>query len=370
MPKGIISEDAGSNDRLRKDILAWIRLNKFSERYDKDAGSKDIIVATPYTKFVEKMPVIYVQSKRQYINLEDALKSALNPAYATNRQELPPLANAEKLIIVTENPEKYALKGIRIERISTNGQAVSQPIELDPNLKEYIYSFFSQLSLISPTLLTRVDNPKALLDHIMKKVQDTELVRIGEKMHEAMENIAKGKMPSEGIDDYELIKPLVENAKGELEKLKEEGYSIKCAEKEVSTKFNNVIHGFDWNIDVAGQIDAILEHKDGSVLLLDYKTGETKAYAKEYTEQLELYRRIYAAEYKIPTEKVKIAILYVGLRGTFDKLENAKAELYVPNNEEIADAGERIEEKAKKLFAYYKDPGLFIKVLSKNNKGN
>jgi DNA helicase-2/ATP-dependent DNA helicase PcrA len=175
-------------------------------------------------------------------------------------------------------------------------------------LKSFVKNHFDSLEHISFSRMKE----KAydyLVESILKIQEPSDATNLGSQVHDIAENILRNEEYS--VD--EKAKPYVENLKGIIQEIKKEYPDMVAVEEEISDVPICDIIDTTEKMPFKGIIDAVFKNKD-SYLIVDWKTSASDSGSADYRQQLSVYQRIYALKHKIPVEKIKVAIGYVGLR--------------------------------------------------------
>ncbi len=375
------------------DFLAWLRLTDFSEQQERRHGTQEqaseIVVSTVYNRQAQGRlfsAVFVPETWQRKQSLADLIASAAIRLSASSANIsanietkldaiLAKLDEKGELIIVAKSPDGLGIRFAGLERRSAK-ETTPRPNRDLLYLKEiretqdYIRSFFADVKEgrkpLSFTLIAKADSTKDLLNQITGKVDWNEAIQTGKKVHEAIELLEKSGTytPDKDIEKY------IANAKIVKEVLKKKGYKQIAIEESEELLFENIRKQLGvpelpgWGkVGIIGVMDAIFE-KGNEYLILDYKTDATRnaKEEQEHSEQLALYRRIYAAKQGIKPEQISLAIAYIGLRGIFTENE-AGYSLVELSQQDISEAENRLRSKIQKIYAYSTNPEEFIKMI-------
>ena len=106
-----------------------------------------------------------------------------------------------------------------------------------------------------------------------------------------------------------------------VEKLVEEihqDYPLDVDAEEFITVSLSKLVNTDENIDFTWKLDAVFKNDDGEFLIVDWKTSKNDNYSSEYRQQLSSYKKAYLIKNNISSDKIKVAIGYIGLRKTIN----------------------------------------------------
>jgi DNA helicase II / ATP-dependent DNA helicase PcrA len=175
-------------------------------------------------------------------------------------------------------------------------------------LKGFVKSHFDGLEHISFSRM-KESAYDYLVDSILKLGEPSLATSMGTDVHEIAEKMLKGEKYS--VD--EKAKPYVENLKEIIQEIKARYPEVVAVEEEVNdVPLCSIIDTKD-TLPFKGVIDAVFRNKD-SYLIVDWKTSSNDNYSADYRQQLSVYQRIYSQKHKIPLDKIKVAIGYIGLR--------------------------------------------------------
>jgi hypothetical protein len=106
-----------------------------------------------------------------------------------------------------------------------------------------------------------------------------------------------------------------------------------------------------------GKIDAIFRNSDGEYFILDWKTDKDEGNAAKHRQQLETYKRVLSIKENIPSEKIKVGIGYIGLRG---KINTGKVNLSFDDKAPAKSAFETFSKRMNSFLAWQSSPDLFF----------
>ncbi|MEM3781606.1 MAG: PD-(D/E)XK nuclease family protein, partial [Candidatus Micrarchaeaceae archaeon] len=387
------STETGDLGAFIGELGAFILLTRVYSPYIKAATrSPEIIVTTPFDNFGTNFDtVIYVEAnsfekdRRRLKSAVEAIAEVVASLHGKQycvSEEKETLEKARAaLAAAREGGDFYHLrKHFQTRNIEAREPEMLWPEDL-PEIRleaaDAVRSYLIDMHKISFSLLYALDNPNKFVEaFVLNYEEPDELKELGSKTHELLKLVFEKGVENLSEQQKELLvklrKPL-ENAKKITETLKQEGFEQKTAEERVTVPFVEIeaLLGTgiaDWNASVIGAIDAVFEKNDGSIMILDFKTGETEKYADyDYDEQLTLYRMLYSKVHGVPLDKIKVAIAHIGLRGPLDSIENAGYSLKVLDESDLRRGEEKLKVDLQKAYRYHTQPDDFIKML-KNTK--
>ena len=170
-------------------------------------------------------------------------------------------------------------------------------------------------------------------------------------MHEIAEKMTLGETVE---PDAEAL-PYVENVNKILAELKAKGYSPIESEINIKIPLAQIIPTED-SILFNGKIDAIFKKND-EYLIVDWKTSKKDDDSAEYRQQLEIYKRVYSIHAKVPVEKIKVAIAYIGLRKT---INDGKIEYNLDDKQPAKTSFDTMQKKLQKFLEWKEDVNKFF----------
>jgi len=217
-------------------------------------------------------------------------------------------------------------------------------------LFDFVKRYFDSLDRISFSSL-----PENAYDYLVKYIlgimEYSPALARGSNLHKVAEKILKG-------EDYEAsteLIPLVENVKELVGVIRREYPEIFQTEEFFSIPINQITAS-DQQISFNGKIDAVFKN-DGQYLIVDWKTDRNNDYASKHRQQLESYKRSFCAIKGLGPETVKVAIGYVGLRGTINTGEiNAELDLKQPGRT----AFDTFMTRVQRILDWKANPKLFF----------
>ncbi|MEM3373927.1 MAG: PD-(D/E)XK nuclease family protein [Candidatus Woesearchaeota archaeon] len=177
-------------------------------------------------------------------------------------------------------------------------------------------------------------------------------------------NYAKRILNKEPFFCDEKIKPFVENTIILIEKIKEKYPLIEKVEYPFSYPLKDL--GFDSDLQFSGRIDAIFRNED-EYLIVDWKSNKSYENNSEYRQQLEAYKKVYSLKEKIPYEKIKVALGYVGLRTA---INTGKIDYYLDERQPQKTAFETLSKKINVILSWINNVDLFFEDFIKTKEDN
>ncbi|MEM3215681.1 MAG: PD-(D/E)XK nuclease family protein [Candidatus Micrarchaeaceae archaeon] len=377
-----------------EELGALILLTTTYNSYKKPGTERTkIFVSTPFSEFVSTAKenfdtVIYVGTKshKGLKNAVDVITEAIASLHDKQRsvdeaEELEnkirtALSNAGEKFVFVGNARRVAGTVVTTVREPEHEWPIELP-QLRLEVAEAAIEYLKQIDSVSFSLLNALDNLNSFIKNYVLGYRITdELIDIGTDVHMLLErmfngDLEKGRNPKidELIDKY--YKP-IENAKQIISELKQEGYEQTSAEEHVKTPFIEIDEQLnteikDWNPLVVGDIDAVFKGKDGAILIVDFKTGESNNDTRyNYDEQLALYRLLYAKTHAVPLEKIKVAVAHIGLRGPFEGIASAGYALNMISPDELKNAENKLKKHFLRIYELHKNPDTVVQLLGNN----
>jgi len=270
---------------------------------------------------------------------------------------------AEKSEIVLEadvedNADASELKR-KAYNLFVNGEYDKAKKALESNdawLFKFIEKHFKELDRISFSRL-ETDPYDYLLGNIILFSEYSSATNIGSEVHKIAEEILKGNE----VEVREELKPYIENIRNMWKQLKEEGYTLVETEYKMLIPLSQLIATQD-AIKFKGSTDAVLKKAD-EILLIDWKTSKNTGGGAEYRQQLETYKRLYSEDKKIPLDKIKVAICFIGLRKT---INDGNIDKEFDNKQPAKSAFETMTKKLEKFLEWKNNPKTFIEELTQS----
>ena len=290
----------------------------------------------------------------------------------------------EKLIIITDDKEKgkYYVENLSEIEIDSNVENViatkidsrlSEAFSLfiagrfedskklldkeDGWLEQFIINYFKHIDHLSYSSVTTKPY-QFLLKNVIKKPFVSDAAEFGSMVHNAIQSILQNETK---IDDYkDEVRKAVENGLNSIEELKKEypGLKFVSSEETCDMPLRSMIqYDDDDRLIFTGRIDTIFKHDDG-YLIVDYKTDKKSDDASEHKRQLSVYRRMYSKLKNIPEDKIKIAVIFLALRGS---VNTGKFDRSV--EKEKKNSFPTFEGHLRKVLEWRQDPHKFIQDL-------
>jgi len=371
-----------------KDIIKiMVYLRSSDLLVDESLTEKNLILTTVHkAKGKEYDNVIYIPSKtRNSQNFVDIIVEAILKSKGIDAKEeleeeslrinFVAFTRAKKrLYVLTDKPNDYMNEFAEQEELETeNYTTVDIPSELkkraynlfvnkefdkakealenkDAWLISFIENHFKNLEHISFSRLKK-DAYEYFTDNILKLQDSSPALSLGGKVHEIAEKMTIGETVEA---DAETL-PYVENVNKILAELKVEGYSPIESEINIKIPLAQIIPTED-RILFNGKIDAIFKKND-EYLIVDWKTSKKDDDSAEYRQQLEIYKRVYSIHAKVPVEKIKVAIAYIGLRKT---INDGKIEYDLDDKQPAKTSFDTMQKKLQKFLEWKVDVNKFF----------
>jgi DNA helicase-2/ATP-dependent DNA helicase PcrA len=354
---------------------------------------KQVIVTTVHkSKGKEYEAVIYIPTKtRDKSNFQDRTVEAILKAENIDaKEELEEEAlridfvaftrAKTKLCIVTDKVEDYlndyaeiatiaveAIESFDINERSKRAYSlfVNKEYEKAKKLLEndkswiipYIRNHFENLPHLSFSSLN--DNPYDYLIYNILKIKDfSSSMTLGSDVH----GIAKIMCEGNKCEVETLYKPYKENIDKMLIQIRKQYPELAEAEQELKIPLAKLIPTKD-EINFKGFIDAVFKNKKDEYLIIDWKTDKKDDKASHHRQQLEAYKRGFSIKKNIPTDKIKVAICFIGLRRT---INTGKIECMFDDKQPAKSAFDTFTKKANKILEWKKNPESFLKDLEDN----
>lgn len=227
----------------------------------------------------------------------------------------------------------------------------------DKWIKGFVSNHFKSLKHTSFSSL-----PESAYDYFVNDILNISEIsfatNLGSEVHDAAQKIVEGK---EFITSDET-KPFIENIKKILKQIRTEYPDTVNAEKRIKIPLSDL--GFDSSLEFKGYIDAIFKNKN-NYLIVDWKTDKKTDYAGTHRQQLEVYKRAFAAKENIPLENIKIAIAFIGLRTT---INTGIVSYELDTKQPAGSAFNTFAKRVQKLLNWIKDPDEFFKEFIEEKK--
>jgi len=358
-----------------------------------DAEKNVIVTSVHKSKGKEYDCVVYIPVKtRNNVSFQDKIVEAILKAHGINaKEELEEEAlridfvaftrTKSKLCIVTEKIQDYMNNNAQSSDIETEPliefetaervkraynlfinkeyEKAKELLETDNSwVVNYIKAHFDNLQHLSFSRVT--DDPyKYLIKNILLVADFTTSTNLGSRAHEIAEKICLGK---ECEVDAELL-PYKENIDKMIEIIKKNYPDVVNVEDEIKVPLSKIV-STDENLLFKGYIDAVFKNKN-QYLIIDWKTDKKDDRASEHRQQLEAYKRAYSIKHSIPTDKIKVAICFIGLRKT---INTGVVEYLFDDKQPAKSAFETFQKKVLKILSWKKDPKSFLNQLSEKEQ--
>jgi len=362
---------------LKQALIYTILTSNFYKPFIK-LGNNENTVATVYRLPMEKFDtVVYVSSgAKGQLSATSLLGEEIRKLYhiqqrneEQKRQDtLKVLGNIAGEVIKITGTSKASRPEIPRSKDLTKGEK-SEII----NTYDFVFNYFNNLEVVSFSMLKDIKKPgEFLIREILGYEGHSEPAEIGTKIHEIFMHSNENKLSKEEREALERNGNIVFlSNKEEIDSIiKRAGYRYVpgSAEQNIEIKFNELakVLGLDKipkTLKGKGVPDAIFEKQERDrtkYLIIDYKTGASKDYEKEYAAQLLFYKLLFSLKNNIPIENIETAVAYVGLRSTLDDKSAATYELYRITQKEEDDAKDFLRECISDLRVYVSDPQAFI----------
>ncbi|MEM4366562.1 MAG: ATP-dependent DNA helicase [Candidatus Anstonellales archaeon] len=220
---------------------------------------------------------------------------------------------------------------------------------------EFIKRHFEGIERLSFSSL-KEDPCEYLASNVLKIRVYSPAMEFGSRIHRIAQAMVEGKEAEVG----EREKPYAENIQEILKKIKE-GHSWEAkAEERVNVELGKLV-GEGEGLIFDGVIDALFREGD-SYLIVDWKTDKSTERGSEHRQQLEAYRRALSISRGIPLEKIRVAIAFIGLRGTVNL---GKVGYELDETQPSKSAFETFSKKVKKTLEWRRNPEKFLEDLEK-----
>ena len=282
----------------------------------------------------------------------------------------------QELIIITDKPQEYvntfaelskldAQSVINFDFTESRKKAYSlflngdfdQAKELLANHKswiaEYVQNHFQSLKHISPTTL-QDSAYDYLVRRLIKIDRATPAMQKGTDAHSIAESLVKG----EDIQVEAEMEPFKQNILTILTDIKKQFPIFVGAEEQVEVPLKSIVETDD-DIKFFGKIDAIFRNDD-AYLIVDWKTDADDKKGSKYRQQIDAYRRAYAAKNNISLNTIRTAIAFIGLRS---RIKTGRIECRYDEKQPIKSAIETFTKKVNLLLSWKKDVNKFFEDL-------
>jgi len=344
---------------------------------------KDIVLTTVHkAKGKEFDNVIYIPSKTSNkANFQDKVVEAILCSKGINVEEeleeetlrvnFVAFTRAEKnLVILTDKVQDYLNDTAKLGEIEAdeaacleiteskhrafdlfvNGQFDEAKKLLENKekwIKDYVKNYFDSLKHISFSSL-----PESAYDYFVNNILSIREISyatsLGSEVHEAAKQILLGK-------EYSVSKEaesFIENLRKVIEKI---DYDDVKPELKLEPTLSSL--GFKSDLKFKSFIDAVFR-KGEEYMIVDWKTDKKTSYSSKHRQQLETYRRVLSANDKIPLDKIKVAIGFVGLRST---INTGRIDFELDNRQPAKSSFDTFAKRVDKLLSWINDPEQFFK---------
>ncbi len=225
-------------------------------------------------------------------------------------------------------------------------------------MREFVRSYFSSLDHISFSSLNN-DAYEYFVSNILDIRDSSPAATIGGEVHKIAARVV---MKEEIGAVSQQLGPYVANVKSLIGQIRKDYPENFSAEEKIVVPLANLVETAD-DISFMGIIDAVF--KNGSqYLIVDWKTDRSNDNSSKHRQQLEAYHRVFAAAHGVPLEKVRVAIGFVGLRGTVNM---GRIEAELDTRQPANSAFETFKKKVETVLSWRKDPDFFFDQLIEAN---
>lgn len=234
----------------------------------------------------------------------------------------------------------------------------------DPWLRLLIQDFFQKQTTLSYSLINASKKPYEFLkNNIMKVGEEGEGLSLGTIVHTMAHNLFSETLHEDQIPESEG--PYISNLKKVNEEI-ESAYNAvqEDSEQSISIPVNEMFEEYsdiEDDIIFKGKIDAVFRSLNGDqYVLVDYKTDRDNKYSSEHRRQLSVYRRLFSRGNKLPEERIKVAIGYVGLRGN---INTGVIDYEVDDRNPVQSAINTFKRDLNRFLTFKYDPETFIEAI-------
>lgn len=275
------------------------------------------------------------------------------------------------LCIVTENAPAYLLGGAIADGLTLAEAGILTPDERGKRayslflsgdtegargllerkrgwLAEHVAGHFKGLKHVSYSSLKN-SAYEYLHDVILHVWPRSFALQVGSMTHAVAEGLCKGTV----VDG-----PYKEQLQQLLDTITQKYPTLVGTEEKVLVPVADVF-GIDAGLLFKGKIDAVFRNKD-EYLIVDWKTDRDTSRASGHRQQLEAYRRAYAAAHEIPLDRIRVAIGYCALRG---RINTGNAEAVLDEKQPADSAIKTLGKRLGLLLAWKEDVGAFFDAL-------
>ncbi len=194
-----------------------------------------------------------------------------------------------------------------------------------------------------------------LIDRILGVREPSASLEMGSQVHE----IAKAVLMGEEYATPEGLGPYVSNMHALVDQIKRSYPEVVAAEQPILLPLDSLI-GEGEGVNFQGVIDAIFKNDDDDYLLVDWKTDKNQSRESSHRQQLQAYRCAFSVSAGVPIDKIRVAVGYIGLRGSVN-LNQIRALL--DQGQPREEAFETFKNRVKKVLLWKQDPGSFLEEL-------
>jgi DNA helicase-2/ATP-dependent DNA helicase PcrA len=199
----------------------------------------------------------------------------------------------------------------------------------------------------------KADAFEYLKDRIICLSHATPSANLGSEVHAAARQLASG----EECECSKEAEPFVDNVRTLLAQIQAKYPKNAEAELEVKLELSKLTGEDDCGLLFKGYIDAVFANENGEYLIVDWKTDKNDAKSSEHKQQLEAYRHAFATINKIPLEKVKTALAFVGLRPA---INTGRIEAVLDEKQPGKTALGTFAKRANTIVSWKRDPKQFF----------
>jgi DNA helicase II / ATP-dependent DNA helicase PcrA len=368
-------------------LLSFLRAADL-ESEESDAESDVVVTTVHKAKGKEFENVIYIPGKTRGGGFEDKVVEAIVDSHGlraaeeleeeTLRVNFVAFTRAEKnLVVLTDKVQDFLTADAELKDIAAEGTVkdpdmrrkrayslfVNGELEeakkllVDENkwMRDFIKGHFDSLRHTSFSSL-----PDSAYEYLVNKILGIREMgpgaALGSSVHAAAEKIVAGL----DVDVSEEVRPFAENVKKIIAGLKHDSVE---AEKKLDIPLSSL--GFDSSLRFKGFIDAVF--KDGDTyLLVDWKTDKNDQYGSKHRQQLEAYKRAFCLSENVPSENVRVAIAYIGLRGP---INNGVVGCRLDTRQPVGSAFSTFSARVERLLSWA-DVDVFFKDLVAEDVGD
>ena len=217
-------------------------------------------------------------------------------------------------------------------------------------IKDFVKNHFESLEHTSFSSL-----PESAYDYFVNKIlaikKTSYAMSLGSEVHEAAALMLLKKKYSASKD----AEPYLENVKKIIKIINDLGYDDVQPERKLEPSLKSL--GFDSELKFQSKIDAIFKKGD-EYTIVDWKTNTDMKHASEHRQQLEIYKRVLSANDNIPSDKIKVAIGFVGLRS---RINTGIIDSEYDTKQPAKTAFDTVSKRVERLLSWIKDTDQFFK---------